>query len=301
MADKKDLDFTYSTIDKIFRLSMGETGDFSGAMYNGDFSMTLEEAQRAKHRFIVENLYINEEDRVLDMGCGWGPLISYIENTVGAECIGLTLSDGQAAACNKNGLNVYIKNCLEVTPDDFGHFDAVASLGAFEHFCSVEKYKEGKQEKVYSDFFKTVYDLLPEGGRLFLQTMVFGKNMIDYDEIDINAPKGSDAYVLALLEKQFPGSWLPYGSEMVIRNAEPYFDLISKSSGRLDYIETINEWEKRYRSFNLEKYLFFLSLIPKYITSGDVRALLSTSPNKICFERELFDHYRMVFEKRSEN
>ncbi|HKL19385.1 MAG TPA: class I SAM-dependent methyltransferase [Halalkalibaculum sp.] len=300
MADKKDLDFTYSTIDKIFRLSMGETGDFSGAMYNGDFSMTLEEAQRAKHRFIVENLNINEEDRVLDMGCGWGPLISYIENTVGAECIGLTLSDGQAAACNKNGLNVYIKNCLEVTPDDFGHFDAVASLGAFEHFCSVEKYKEGKQEEVYSNFFKTVYDLLPEGGRLFLQTMVFGKNMIDYDEIDINAPKGSDAYVLALLEKQFPGSWLPYGSEMVIRNAEPYFDLISKSSGRLDYIETINEWEKRYRSFNLEKYLFFLSLIPKYITSSDVRALLSTSPNKICFERELFDHYRMVFEKRSE-
>ena len=298
MADKKDLDFTYSTIDKIFRLSMGETGDFSGAMYNGDFSMTLEEAQRAKHRFLVESLNIEENSRVLDMGCGWGPLVSYISNTVGAECIGLTLSDGQAEACRKNGLQVYIKNCLEVTPDDFGTFDAVASLGAFEHFCSVEEYKQGKQEEVYSNFFKTVYDLLPDGGRLFLQTMVFGKNMIDYEDIDINAPKGSDAYVLALLEKQFPGSWLPYGSEMVIRNAAPYFTLISKSSGRLDYIETINEWEKRYRSFNLEKYLFFLSLIPKYITSSDIRALLSTSPNKICFERELFDHYRMVFEKR---
>ena len=31
MADKKDLDFTYTTIDKIFRLSIGETGDYSGA------------------------------------------------------------------------------------------------------------------------------------------------------------------------------------------------------------------------------------------------------------------------------
>lgn len=298
MADKKDLDFTYSTIDKIFRLSMGEMGDFSGAMYNGDFSMSLEEAQEAKHRFIVENLNITPESRVLDMGCGWGPLVSYISNRVGAECIGLTLSDGQAEACRKNGLQVYIKNCLEVTPDDFGTFDAVASLGAFEHFCSVEEYKQGRQEEVYSNFFKTVYDLLPSGGRLFLQTMVFGKNMIDYDDIDINAPKGTDAYVLALLEKQFPGSWLPYGSEMVIRNADPYFNLISKSSGRLDYIETINEWEKRYRSFNLEKYLFFLSLIPKYISSSDIRALLSTSPNKICFERELFDHFRMVFEKK---
>jgi len=53
MADKTDLDFTYSTIDEIFRLSMGETGDFSGARYNGDFTLTLEEAQRAKHCFIA--------------------------------------------------------------------------------------------------------------------------------------------------------------------------------------------------------------------------------------------------------
>lgn len=297
MADKQDLDFTYTTIDKIFRLSMGETGDFSGAMYNGDFSMSLEEAQRAKHRFIAEHLNISPESRVLDMGCGWGPLVSYISNEVGAECIGLTLSDGQAEACRKNGLKVYIKNCLEVTPDDFGTFDAVASLGAFEHFCSVEEYKAGKQEEVYTNFFKTVHDLLPPGGRLFLQTMVFGKNMIDYEDIDINAPKGSDPYILALMEKQFPGSWLPYGSEMVIENARPFFKLVSKSSGRLDYIETINEWEKRYRSFNLKKYAFFLSLLPKYLTDSNIRALLTTSPNKICFERELFDHFRMVFEK----
>lgn len=297
MADKQDLDFTYSTIDKIFRLSIGEMGDFSGAMYNGDFSMTLEEAQEEKHRFIVESLNITPDSRVLDMGCGWGPLVSYISQQVGAECIGLTLSDGQAKACRNNGLEVYIKNCLEVKPDDYGTFDAVASLGAFEHFCSVEEYKAGKQEEVYRDFFKTVHDLLPPGGRLYLQTMVFSKNMINYEDIDINADKDSAAYILALMEKQFPGSWLPYGSEMVIENASPFFNLISKSSGRLDYIETINEWEKRYRSFDLKKYAYFLSLLPKYLTDSNIRALLTTSPNKVCFEREIFDHFRMVFEK----
>ncbi len=297
MADKQDMDFTYSTIDKIFRLSIGEMGDFSGAMYNGDFSMTLEEAQEEKHRFIVESLNITPDSRVLDMGCGWGPLVSYISQQVGAECIGLTLSDGQAKACRNNGLEVYIKNCLKVKPDDYGTFDAVASLGAFEHFCSVEEYKAGKQEEVYRGFFKTVHDLLPPGGRLYLQTMVFSKNMIDYEDIDINADKDSAAYILALMEKQFPGSWLPYGSEMVIENASPFFDLISKSSGRLDYIETINEWEKRYRSFDLKKYAYFLSLLPKYLTNSNIRALLTTSPNKICFEREIFDHFRMVFEK----
>jgi cyclopropane-fatty-acyl-phospholipid synthase len=297
MADKQDLDFTYSTIDKIFRLSIGEMGDFSGAMYNGDFSMTLEEAQEKKHRFIVENLNITPDSRVLDMGCGWGPLVSYISRQVGAECIGLTLSDGQAKACLNNGLDVHIKNCLEVKPEDYGTFDAVASLGAFEHFCSVEEYKAGKQEEVYRGFFKTVHDLLPPGGRLYLQTMVFSKNMIDYEDIDFHADKDSTAYILALMVKQFPGSWLPYGSEMVIENAAPFFNLISKSSGRLDYIETISQWEKRYRSFNLKKYAYFLSLIPKYLTDSNIRALLTTSPNKVCFEREIFDHFRMVFEK----
>jgi len=38
----------------------------------------------------------------------------------GVADLGLTLSDGQAAACRKNGLDVRIQNCLEVTPEDFG-------------------------------------------------------------------------------------------------------------------------------------------------------------------------------------
>ena len=52
MANKSDIDFTYTTMDRIFRSSIGETADFSAAMYNGNFSMTLSEAQRFKHEFI---------------------------------------------------------------------------------------------------------------------------------------------------------------------------------------------------------------------------------------------------------
>ncbi len=48
MAEKKDLDFTYTTIDKIFRLSMGETGDYSGAKYDGDFSMSTGRSPKSK-------------------------------------------------------------------------------------------------------------------------------------------------------------------------------------------------------------------------------------------------------------
>lgn len=56
MATKQDLDFTYSNIDKIFRLSFGEMADYSGARFNGDFTRSLEEGQRQKHQFICKEL-----------------------------------------------------------------------------------------------------------------------------------------------------------------------------------------------------------------------------------------------------
>ncbi|HZX74191.1 MAG TPA: class I SAM-dependent methyltransferase, partial [Cyclobacteriaceae bacterium] len=255
--------------------------------------------QRQKHQFMVDSLHIHSGSIVLDMGCGWGPFLTFIRK-IGAKGIGLTLSEAQHAACRKNGLEVYLKDCRTVTPSDYGMFDAISSVGAFEHFCSQEEYRQGKADLVYSNFFKTVYDLLPAGGRFFLQTMVFGKNMIPIDEVSINAEKNSDAYILALMEKQFPGSWLPYGSEQVIRTASSHFKLISLSSGRLDYIETIKQWRKRFYAFNPQKYLIYASLLPKYFTSSEMRyraEVLSVSPNKVCFERELMEHYRFVFEK----
>jgi cyclopropane-fatty-acyl-phospholipid synthase len=300
MADQKDLDFTYTTIDKIFRLSMGETGDYSGAKYDGNFSMSLEAAQKEKHRFVAEGLGIRNGSRLLDMACGWGPFLKYVENAYDATSIGLTLSEGQARACRANGLNVFVKDCRIVTPEDYGTFDAISCIGGLEHFCSADEYKSGKQEEVYRHFFKTVYDLLPKGGRFYMQTMTFSKNMLPIEELDINAKKDSAAYVLALMLKEFPGSWLPYGPEMVERNAAPGFKLISKSSGRLDYIETISQWRKKFRAFNLTKYLLYLSLIPRYILNTEFRhqvEVFKVSPNKVCFEREIMDHYRLLFEK----
>lgn len=300
MAGKSDMDFTYSTIDEIFRLSIGEMGDFSGAKYDGDFSMSLEQAQRAKHEFIADSLNIQKGSKIIDLGCGWGAFLNYAVNKRGAKGTGVTLSDNQAKACQKNGLNVVVKDCRTIKPEDFGTFDAVISIGAFEHFCSVEEWKEGKQEKIYSDFFRSVSDLLPKGSRCFIQTMVFGKNMIDYEDIDINAPKDSASYILALMMKQFPGSWLPYGSEMVIKCAEPYFKLISKSSGRTDYIETIWQWRLRYRKFNLKKYWLYASLLPKLLTDKEFRhrvAVFRINPNRVCFQNETMDHFRLVFEK----
>lgn len=300
MAGKKDLDFTYTTIDKIFRLSMGESADYSGAKYDGDFSMSLEAAQREKHTFIADSLNIKKGSKVLDMACGWGPFIKYITDERGATSIGLTLSQGQADACRNNGMQVMVQDCRTVTPDDYGTFDAITCIGGLEHFCSIAEWEAGKQETIYKNFFQTLYNLLPSGGRFYMQTMTFGKNMIDFEDIDVNAEKGSAAHVMALMIKEFPGSWLPYGPEMVIQNAEPHFKLVSQRSGRTDYIETINQWRKKFRAFNLKKYGLYLSLLPKLITDKEFRhqvAVFRISPNKICFEKEIMEHYRLVFEK----
>ena len=298
MADRKDLDFTYSLTDRVIRLSLGELGDFSGAKYDGDYSLTLEQAQRRKHDYVAERIGIEANRRVLDLGCGWGGLLNYIRSR-DATGVGVTLSSAQAAACRRHGLDVRIHDAREITRETFGAFDAVASLGAFEHFCSPEDYTAGRQEEIYRAIFERVASVLPAHGRFYLQTMVFGRNMIPLGEVSTHAPRSSDGWILGLMGCQFPGSWLPSGQEQIIRCAEPHFRVVSSASGRLDYIATITQWNKRIGSPSPRKALLKLQLLPRWLTSATFRLAFTSgvSANKICFERELLDHYRLVFER----
>jgi cyclopropane-fatty-acyl-phospholipid synthase len=300
MADRRDLDFTYSLIDRIFRLSLGELADFSGARFDGDFSLSLEEAQRQKHEFVADQIGICRGRRLLDLGSGWGPLLDFARRR-GAEGLGVTLSSAQLATCRRHGLDVHLVDARDVTRDTFGPFDAAASLGAFEHFCSPEEHAAGRQEEIYRGFFGRVASVLPEGGRLYLQTMTFGRRMIPLDDVDIGAERGSDAWYLALLARQFPGSFLPAGLEQIEASARPHLRLVSSSSGRLDYLETIRRWRARFATRSARKTLLKLRLVPRWLTSADFRLAFTSgvSANGVCFERELLDHHRMVFEKAS--
>jgi cyclopropane-fatty-acyl-phospholipid synthase len=299
LADRKDLEFTYSLIDRIFRLSLGELADFSGAKYDGDFSMSLEEAQRRKHEYLAERIGIGPGRRLLDLGCGWGPLLNFVRER-GGQGVGVTLSSAQARSCRSHGLDVHLMDVRELDKGTFGGFDAVASLGAFEHFCSPEDYRAGRQDDVYRDVFARAADVLPAGGRLYLQTMVFGRNMVPIDTVSIDASPHSNAWYLALMQHQFPGSFLPFGCEQVTRAAAPYFDLVESSSGRLDYIETIKQWRARFAQRSLRKTLLKVRLVPRYLASREFRLAFTSgvSANSVCFERELLDHFRLVFEKR---
>src|SRR5947207_2345632 len=186
---------------------MGELADFSGAKYDGDFSLSLADAQHRKHEYVAEQIGIAPGHRTLDLGCGWGALLDFVRACRGVG-VGVTLSSAQLAACRRHGLDVHLLDAREVTRERVGAFDAVASLGAFEHFCSPEDFEAGRQDEIYRDLFERVATLLPDGGRFYLQTMVFGRNMIPLERVDIRAPRDSDEWYLALMARQFPGSLL---------------------------------------------------------------------------------------------
>jgi cyclopropane-fatty-acyl-phospholipid synthase len=298
MANKHDLDWSYTQIDRLFRASVGQTADFSNAKYDGDFSLTLEQAQRRKHEFIAEQIGLGPGTRVLDMTCGWGPFLHFAQER-GAHGIGTTLARAQVEACRRHGLDVHLMDCRTITPDTFGRLDAVVSSGGFEHFATREDYDAGRQDAVYDAFFRGLHALLPPRGRFYMQSMVFGRNMVPADRVDINAPRGSDGHVLALLAAQFPGSWLPYGLEQIERTAAPYFRTVHAESGRLDYIETTRQWKLRFSAFGLKKLAIKLTLLPRYLTSKQFRDAFASGieANSVCFQRELLDHYRIVLER----
>ena len=297
MATQKQIDKAYNYLDEILRLTYGENFDYSGAMYNGDFSMSLEEAQKNKHSYILKNLNFKPGNRILDVGCGWGPVLRAVREA-GGHGVGLTLSTKQLAACKSGGLEVYLKDWKEAD-GELGTFDGISSVGSFEHYCSMEEYKAGQQDQIYDNFFKFCHERLKDGGRLYLQTMMWGRNAPEYNDISVNAPKWSDGHIVAVLAKFYPGSWLPFGEEHIIRCAGPYFKVVSLNNGRLDYLETMKQWSRVWK-FSFPKLIVALKMMANLFTDRDFLYKLEEVWNGYqneCFRREIIDHQRMVLEK----
>ncbi len=299
MASQAQIESTYNYLDGLWRHCLGENADCSGAMYDGDFALTLEQAQKKKHDFALGHLSIKPGDRVLDVGCGWGAMLSAIRGR-GAHGVGVTLSTKQYKHCKRCGFEVYLRDWKAVNPAEMGQFDAITSVGSFEHYCSDDEFIAGKQNQIYDQFFKFCYALLPIKRRMFLQTMTFGRYVPDPAKLTLDAKKGSDERIMALVRKFYPGSWLPAGLDHIKETARPYFKFVTANSGRLDYIETIDQWDIRFKRFNLKKIIAVLRIFPYFLKDPELRYKLESARNNCnqeCFKRRLMDHYRIVLEK----
>jgi cyclopropane-fatty-acyl-phospholipid synthase len=299
MANRDQIEATYNYMDPLFRASLGNNPDITAAMFNGDYSKSLADAQRDKHAYILQEIAFRLGFRVLDIGCGWGGFLTTVREK-GGDGIGLTLSSTQVKACTSSGLNVYLGDWKELDVTTFGSVDCIVSVGAFEHFCSEDEYLAGKQEAIYAKFFHLCGALLPKGGRLYIQTMTWGTQVPNPDDITLDHPRGSNEYLLATIRKFYPGSWLPSGLDQVTRTAAPFFNVISTVNGREDYIETLSRWGGSLLTFHPKKLLAAIQTFPYLFRDPDFvhrLRMLAGNYQLECFKREIMDHYRIAFER----
>ena len=123
---------------------------------------TLEAAQESKHDLICHKLGLPERTglRVLDVGCGWGSFALHAARHYGARVIGVTLSPAQAEFARDRVAAAGLERQIEIRLQDYrdvpdGKFDAIASVGMFEHVGSSKS----------AQYFATMRRLLEPEGR----------------------------------------------------------------------------------------------------------------------------------------
>ena len=305
MASQQEIERLYDWLDRFHDRCLGEFADLSCGYFRGDHGKSLQQAQKDKHDWVLDTLECGEGARILDIGSGWGAMLRAAELN-GASGVGLTLSQAQAAYCKKKRLNVLLMDWKEAQAAHLGVFDGIVSIGAFEHFCSIEEFLAGKQEGIYKRFFQLCADVIKSGRKLFLQTMVWDHRVPDPEECRLTAPTHSTERILARLKKFYPGSWLPVGKEQIIRAALPHFHLVFSINGREDYIETLKRWHVAIRGlFGVTKLLptlkDLLRLARRYAVDRDFREQIKSIVCKdqlACFVRRIMDHERMFFVRR---
>lgn len=299
MATRADIESTYNYMDRLWRASLGDHADITCAYFDGNYSKTLEQAQRDKYDRILALTEFRPGDRVLDVGCGWGGFLCEVRQRGGIGK-GLTLSTRQAHVCRAAALDVDMCDWNDYRSPE-GAYDVIASVGAFEHFCSKTDYVAGNQMAIYRRFFARCHHMLAKGRSLFLQSMTWGKKVPDPRTISVRAPRGSDDYLLGVVERFYPGSWLADSAEQIIRAAEEWFSVDWVSNGRLDYIETMTRWGEQTHTLRPGKIVPTLALLCRAAMDEDYRyriELLRHGYNRECFVREVMDHYRMVLHRR---
>ena len=188
--------------------------------------ISLDEAQAEKLDRICRYLELQAGDRFLDIGCGWGGLVTYAAENYGVTALGCTLSNEQLefarGVVQRKGLAGRVS--LEVCDyrDLNSAFQKIASVGMFEH---VGRSRLGS-------YFRKAYSLLEPGG-LFLNRGVI-------------RPQGvsDDPETLFLQKSVFPGGELVHLDDVVREGERAGFEVIGVELLRKHYALTCRAWVK---------------------------------------------------------
>jgi cyclopropane-fatty-acyl-phospholipid synthase len=187
---------------------------------------SLDDAQLAKKRHIAAKLLVKPDNRILDIGCGWGGLGLYLAETAGADVTGVTLSQEQHAIANERaaekGLTDRARFNLRDYRDVSDPFDRIVSVGMFEHV--------GVNH--YDTYFRKSAQLLKNDGVMLLHSI--GRS---------EGPGITNPWISKYI---FPGGYIPALSEVLPRIEKAGLLVTDIEILRLHYAETLKAWRERF-------------------------------------------------------
>ena len=133
---KENVAHHYDISEKLYDLFLDENRQYSCAYFKND-NDTLEQAQNNKIHHIIKKLNIQPDQKVLDIGSGWGTLALTIAKETKASVTGITLSENQFEYSKNKAKEMNLSNQVEFKLIDYRQlnekFDRVVSVGMFEH------------------------------------------------------------------------------------------------------------------------------------------------------------------------
>lgn len=218
-----NIKFHYDRSNEFYSLFLDSRMVYSAAYFN-DPEDSLESAQRQKLDCICRDLVLRPDDLFLDIGCGWGGLVTYAAQHYDVQAFGCTLAEQQLAFARRTISHCSLQDKITVNLCDYrdleGSFDKIASVGMFEHV--------GRGR--LSGYFKKIFELLKPGG-LFLNRGVI-------------RPQGvSDGPDTLFIQKSvFPGGELVHLDDVVREGERAGFDVVGLRDLRRHYALTCKAW-----------------------------------------------------------
>ncbi len=133
--DKAFIEFHYDLSNEFYELFLGEHMVYTCA-YFSDWDNSLDQAQFDKLEMICRKLRLQEGERFLDIGCGWGGLICHAAKNFGVKAHGVTLSTEQYEYARAKIKTLGLEDLVTIELKDYteleGPYDKIASIGMAE-------------------------------------------------------------------------------------------------------------------------------------------------------------------------
>ncbi len=228
---RKNIHAHYDLGNAFYELWLDNTMNYSSALFEGNFSLSMQDAQHAKVRRALKATDVTQGSRVLEIGCGWGALAEMATMEMGAHVTGVTLSTEQLAFANARMKWNGKADQADLRLQDYRDIDD----GPYDAVCSIEMIEAVGQE-YWPTYFQAVSKLLKPGGKACIQSIVIDDALFD------RYVKSTDF----IQQYIFPGGCLPSPSEFRRQAKLAGLEVIDALKFGPDYAETLRRWRHEF-------------------------------------------------------